>query len=52
MDLKLGLTAWLVAAAHELPQELGDFGVLIHGKWSKGSALIFNFLSGLTFFDG
>jgi zinc and cadmium transporter len=52
MDIKLGLTAWLVAAAHELPQELGDFAVLVHGKWGKGQALLFNFFSGLTFLVG
>lgn len=27
-DVRLGITAWLAAAAHEAPQELGDFGVL------------------------
>jgi zinc and cadmium transporter len=31
IDIRLGITAWLAAAAHEIPQELGDFGVLIHG---------------------
>ena len=35
VDVRLGITAWLAAAAHEVPQELGDFGVLIHGGWSK-----------------
>jgi len=35
IDIKLGIMAWLAAAAHEIPQELGDFGVLIHGGWSK-----------------
>ena len=44
--------AWLAAAAHEVPQELGDFGVLIHGGWRKSAALLFNFLSGLTFLLG
>ncbi len=29
LDVRLGTTAWLAAAAHEVPQELGDFGVLI-----------------------
>jgi zinc and cadmium transporter len=52
MDFKLGLTAWLVAAAHEVPQELGDFGVLVHGKWARVPALLINFLSGLTFLVG
>lgn len=51
-DVWLGVTAWLVAAAHEVPQELGDFAVLLHGGWSKGSALLYNFLSGLTFLLG
>ena len=44
--------AWLAAAAHEIPQELGDFGVLIHGGWEKGKALLFNVLSALTFLLG
>jgi zinc and cadmium transporter len=49
IDFQLGVVAWLAAAAHEVPQELGDFGVLIHGGWSKSSALIYNFVSALTF---
>jgi zinc and cadmium transporter len=48
VDIKVGMITWLVAAAHEIPQELGDFGILIHGGWSKKKALIFNFLSALT----
>lgn len=47
-----GVTAWIAAAAHEVPQELGDFGVLVHGGWNRRSALIWNFLSGLTFLLG
>jgi zinc and cadmium transporter len=52
VDVRLGMAAWLAAAAHEVPQELGDFGVLIHGGWSRRSALLFNLLSGLTFLVG
>jgi zinc and cadmium transporter len=52
VDIRLGIMAWLAAVAHELPQELGDFGVLIHGGWSKRSALAFNVLSSLTFLLG
>lgn len=48
-DFRLGLTAWSAAVAHEIPQELGDFGVLVHGGWNKRQALVFNLLSGLTF---
>jgi len=52
IDIRLGIMTWLAAAAHEIPQELGDFGVLIHGGWTKHSALIFNMLSALTFLIG
>jgi zinc and cadmium transporter len=51
-DIGVGLTIWLAAAAHEVPQELGDFGVLIHGGWSRGRALAFNLLSSATFLVG
>lgn len=48
----LGLVTTLAIAAHEIPQELGDFGILIHGGWQKSRALLFNFLSGLTMVAG
>ena len=52
MDIRLGVLAWLAAAAHEVTQELGDYAVLLHGGWKKGQALLFNFLSALTFLLG
>jgi zinc and cadmium transporter len=51
-DIRLGWTAWLAAAAHEVPQELGDFGVLVHGGWPKRRALFLNLISGSTFLAG
>lgn len=48
----LGLATTLAVAAHEIPQELGDFGILVHGGWEKKKALLFNFLSGLTMVAG
>jgi zinc and cadmium transporter len=51
-DPAVGVTAWVAAAAHEVPQELGDFGVLVHGGWPRRKALAYNFLSGLTFLLG
>jgi zinc and cadmium transporter len=51
-DLRLGIITWFAAAAHEIPQELGDFGVLVHGGWPKGRALAFNVLSASTFLVG
>lgn len=44
-----GAVAWIAAAAHEVPQELGDFGVLVHGGWSRRRALTWNFISALAF---
>lgn len=41
VDVRLGTFAWLAAAAHEIPQEFGDFGVLVHGGWRKVTALTF-----------
>lgn len=35
---RLGLVTWLVLAAHEVPQELGDFGILIHEGWGRRAA--------------
>ncbi len=52
IDVRLGITTWLAAAAHEAPQELGDFGVLVHGGWPKRRALLFNLLSASTFLLG
>lgn len=52
IDVRLGIAAWLAAVAHEVPQELGDFGVLVHGGWSRGRALLLNFASALTFLVG
>lgn len=52
VDIKVGIVTWLVCAAHEVPQELGDFGILIHGGWKKKKALLFNFLSALTIVVG
>lgn len=52
VDTRVGLVTWLVAAAHEVPQELGDFGVLVHSGWSRRKALVWNVTSALTFLVG
>jgi zinc and cadmium transporter len=52
LDTRLGIVTWFVAAAHEVPQELGDFGILIHSGWDRRQALVFNVLSALTFLAG
>lgn len=52
LDIRLGVVTWLTAAAHEIPQELGDFGLLVHSGWRKGQALVFNVVSAATFLVG
>lgn len=47
-----GIATAIAVAAHELPQELGDFGVLIHGGFSRTKALFWNFISSLTAIAG
>jgi zinc and cadmium transporter len=47
VNASVGLATTIAIILHEIPQELGDFGVLVHAGFSKGRALAFNFLSGL-----
>ncbi len=44
----LGLVATLAIAMHEIPQEIGDFGVLLHSGFTKKKALLYNVLVSLT----
>ena len=43
----LGITTTLAIIIHEVPQEVGDMGVLVHAGYSKSKAVIFNLLSGV-----
>jgi zinc and cadmium transporter len=47
-DLKLGVVTSIAIIAHEIPQEIGDFLVLLHSGFGRRKALILNFLSGLA----
>ncbi len=47
-DTGAGIVATLAIIAHEIPQEIGDFSLLIYGGFTKKKAMIFNFLSALT----
>jgi len=47
-DIKLGIIASFAVALHEIPQEIGDFGVLLYAGFKKEKALIANFLVALT----
>jgi len=46
-DIHLGIVTALAIAAHEIPQELGDFAILLHSGFKRGKALYYNVLSSL-----
>jgi len=48
INIPLGIVTTLAVILHEIPQEIGDFGVLIYAGYSKKKALFFNFISALT----
>lgn len=48
----LGFTTSLAIAAHEIPQEIGDFGVLVYGGFEKKKAILLNFCVALTIVFG
>jgi len=48
VSIPLGIATSIAVASHEIPQEIGDFGVLVYGGFSKYKALFFNLLSALT----
>jgi zinc and cadmium transporter len=47
-DIHLGIVTSLAVAAHEIPQEVGDFAVLLHSGFSTGKAFFYNLLSSFT----
>jgi len=48
ISVSFGIITSLLIISHELPQEIADFGVLIHGGMKKSKALFYNFLAQLT----
>lgn len=52
VSFKLGLITTVAIILHEIPQELGDFAVLVYGGFSKEKALLYNFISALTAIAG
>lgn len=48
VNVHFGIITTIMIIVHELPQELGDFGVLVHSGMKPKKALFYNFLSQLT----
>jgi zinc and cadmium transporter len=48
VDFRLGIATVFAVVLHEIPHEIGNFGVLIYAGFKKTKALFFNFLTGLT----
>ena len=47
-SIPLGIATTLAVLFHEIPQEIGDFGILLHGGFTKEKALFFNFLTAMV----
>lgn len=48
VNFKLGATISIIALAHEIPQEIGDFGILVHGGFTRAKALMYNLICAMT----
>ena len=51
-SIPLGVATTIAIAFHEIPQEIGDFGVLVYGGVGRWRAIAFNFLTALMAFVG
>jgi zinc and cadmium transporter len=47
-DFRLGVVTALAIIAHEIPQEIGDFLILLHSGYSRSQALLLNFMTGVA----
>ena len=52
INIPAGVATTIAVALHEIPQEISDFGVLVHGGFSASRALLLNFASALVAFVG
>lgn len=48
VSIEVGVATTIAIVLHEIPQEIGDFGILIHAGYTRAKALIVNFLSALS----
>lgn len=52
VNIPIGITTTIAVVLHEIPQEIGDFGVLVHAGFSVKKAILFNFVSALASIAG
>ncbi|OGF18826.1 hypothetical protein A3I35_03695 [Candidatus Falkowbacteria bacterium RIFCSPLOWO2_02_FULL_45_15] len=52
VSFPLGVVTTVAVITHEIPQEVGDFGVLLYAGLTRSKAIFFNFLSALLAFAG
>ncbi len=48
VSIPVGVATAIAVIFHEIPQEIGQFAILVHGGWSRAKALLYNFFSALT----
>ena len=48
ISIPVGMATTIAVVLHEIPQEIGDFGVLVHGGFSRKRAVFLNFITALT----
>jgi len=48
VSIPVGIATTVAVILHEIPQEIGDFGVMLHGGYSRAKALFLNFVTALT----
>lgn len=48
VSIPVGIATAIAVIFHEIPQEIGQFAILVHGGWGRKKALLYNFFSALT----
>lgn len=48
VDVRLGVATTLAIVAHAVPQQVGDFAILVHSGFTRPRAFVFNMIAGLA----
>ncbi len=51
-DIRLGIVTSIAVIAHEIPQEMGDFAILLQSGYTRQKALLYNFISAISSLPG